>query len=219
MPTRKIVSIEGNIGSGKSTLRELLERSSTPIGNSPKYSLIYVDEPVSEWETIVDNGVNIIEKFYADQKEYAFAFQIMAYISRLTALKRAIELHNQDKDVIFVCERSLWTDRHVFAQMLYDEGKIENIKFQIYLKWFDEFVKDYPLDAIIYVTTEPELCSERITKRNRQGELISLEYLQHCHEYHSRWLKTNLHCELLQINPNFDSEIKYSIYNFLNKIW
>ena len=220
MPNRKIVSIEGNIGSGKSTLRELLEKSSLPIGNSPSYILVYVDEPVNEWETIVDSkGVNIIEKFYSDQKEYSFAFQMMAYISRLASLKRAIELHNQDKDVIFVCERSLWTDRYVFAQMLHDEGKIENIKFQIYLKWFDEFIKDYPLDAIIYVTTEPELCSGRITKRNRQGETIPLEYLHRCHEYHTRWLKTNLDCELLEVNPNFDSTIKYFIYDFLHKIW
>ena len=218
MLQRKIVSIEGNIGSGKSTLRELLEKSSFPIGSTPKYNLVYVDEPVSEWQTIVDDsGVNIIEKFYADQQEYSFAFQMMAYISRLASLKRAIE--SQTKDTIFVCERSLWTDRHVFAQMLHDEGKIENIKFQIYLKWFGEFIKDYPLDAIIYVTTEPELCSERIAKRNRQGETIPLEYLQRCHEYHTKWLKTNLHCNLLEVNQDFDSSIKYSIYNFLEKIW
>lgn len=218
MSKRKIVSIEGNIGSGKSTLRELLERSPLPLGSNPEYSLVYVDEPVSEWQTIIDNnGTNIIEKFYANQQEYAFAFQMMAYISRLASLKRAVE-QNRDKNVIFVCERSMWTDRHVFAQMLHDEGQIENIKFQIYLKWFDEFIREYPLDAIIYVTTEPEVCSQRITKRNRQGETIPLEYLQRCHDYHNTWLK-NEKCTIFNINANFDTTVKYSIYKFLGEIW
>lgn len=219
MPKRRIVSIEGNIGSGKSTLKELLERSSIPIGGNLGYTLVYVDEPVNEWQTVIDSdGTNIIEKFYDDQKEYAFAFQMMAYISRLATLKRAVE-QNADKNVIFVCERSIWTDRHVFAQMLHDEGKIENIKFQIYLKWFDEFIREYPLDGIIYVITEPELCSERITKRNRQGETIPLEYLQQCHQYHLTWLKSSGMCPVLNIEPNFDSTIKYSIYKFLGDIW
>ena len=218
MPKKKIVSIEGNIGSGKSTLRELLARSSLPIGNNPGFTLVYVDEPVSEWQTIIDpTGLNVIEKFYADQKEYAFAFQMMAYISRLATLKRAVE-QNADKNVIFVCERSLWTDRQVFAQMLHDEGKIESIKFQIYLKWFDEFIRDYPLDGIIYVTTKPQICSERITKRNRQGETIPLTYLASCHDYHTRWLQ-NATCPLFEVVSNFDTTIKYSIYKFLQSIW
>ena len=218
MSKKKIVSIEGNIGSGKSTLRELLERSSLPLGSNPEYTLVYVDEPVSEWQTIVDNsGTNIIEKFYANQQEYAFAFQMMAYISRLASLKRAVE-QNRNNNVIFVCERSIWTDRHVFAQMLHDEGHIENIKFQIYLKWFDEFIKEYPLDAIIYVTTEPKVCSQRITKRNRQGETIPLEYLQRCHDYHTTWLQ-NEKCTIFKISANFDTTVKYSIYKFLSDIW
>jgi deoxyadenosine/deoxycytidine kinase len=220
----KIVSIEGNIGSGKSTLRELLERSDSPIGSAPEYQIIYIDEPVSEWETVIDkNGVNIIEKFYSDQYKYAFSFQIMAYISRLASLKNAID-KNKDKNVIFVCERSMWTDRNVFAQMLYDEGKIEDINFQIYLKWFDEFIKKYPLDAMIYVTTEPALCFERILKRKRNGETIPLEYLQKCHEYHRNWINTIVPDDenstfILNIEPTFKTDIKYTIYKFLSKIW
>ena len=214
----KIASIEGNIGSGKSTLRELLERSITPIGSDPRYKIEYIDEPVSEWQKIIDkNGVNIIEKFYGNQCKYAFSFQMMAYISRLTALKNAVE-KNKDNNVFLVCERSMWTDRNVFAQMLYDEGKIEDINLKIYLKWFDEFIKEYPLDAIIYVTTEPVLCSERITKRNRQGETIPLSYLEKCHDYHSKWIDAAT-CPILNIDCNFKADIKYIIYKFLTKIW
>ena len=218
MPKIKIASIEGNIGSGKSTLKELLEKSTPPIGSDPQYTIEYIDEPVSEWQTVMDkNGINIIEKFYSDQDKYAFSFQMIAYISRLAALKNAVE-KNKDNDVLLVCERSMWTDRHVFAQMLYDEGKIEDINFQIYLKWFDEFIKEYPLDAIIYLTTEPNLCSERITKRNRRGETIPLDYLQKCHDYHTKWIK-DTRCQILKIESNFKVDIKYGIYKFLTEIW
>ena len=218
MPKIKIASIEGNIGSGKSTLRELLETSTPPIGSDPQYKIEYIDEPVSEWQTVMDkNGKNIIEKFYGDQDKYAFSFQMMAYISRLAALKNAVE-KNKDNDVFLVCERSMWTDRHVFAQMLYDEGKIEDINFQIYLKWFDEFIKEYPLDAIIYLTTEPDLCSERITKRNRQGETIPLDYLQKCHDYHTKWIE-EAKCPILNIESNFKVDVKYGIYRFLTTNW
>ncbi|GAH14460.1 unnamed protein product, partial [marine sediment metagenome] len=29
--------------------------------------------------------------------------------------------------------------------MLYDEGKIEEVNYQIYLKWFNEFIEDIPI--------------------------------------------------------------------------
>lgn len=35
----------------------------------------------------------------------------------------------------------------------------------------------------------PEICSERITKRNRDGEMIPLEYLKNCSKYHDDWLE------------------------------
>ena len=77
----------------------------------------------------------------------------------------------------------------VFAQMLFDSGKLEYLQFQIYLKWFDSFIKQYPLSKIIYVKTSPEICHYRISKRSRQGEdIIPLEYLDNCDKYHENML-------------------------------
>ena len=45
----------------------------------------------------------------------------MAYISRLTLIRQALR---ENYDIIFT-ERSIYTDRNVFAKMLYDSGKIE----------------------------------------------------------------------------------------------
>ena len=73
--------------------------------------------------------------------------------------------------------------------MLYDQGKIEDVKYQIYLNWFDEFAKDFPVNDVIYVNTDPTKCYERIHKRARVGEeVIPLEYLACCHKYHNEFL-------------------------------
>jgi deoxyadenosine/deoxycytidine kinase len=83
---KKIISIEGNIGSGKSTFLQYLKEHLT----SDK--ICFLDEPVDDWLSIVDtNDKNIIERYYDDQKKYAFSFQMMAYISRLSLLKKALQ--------------------------------------------------------------------------------------------------------------------------------
>jgi len=182
----RIVSIEGNIGSGKSTLLSNLQKILLNNTDS-KTKIIFLREPVDEWETIRDeNNVTILEKFYSDQKTYSFPFQMMAYISRLALLKEAVE---QNDNVIIITERSLYTDRFVFAKMLFDSGNIEFINYQIYLKWFDTFVKDFPVDFVIYVKADPEICHQRITERSRKGENnIPLDYLKSCHDYHEQML-------------------------------
>lgn len=178
----KIISIDGNIGSGKSTLLEILKKEF-----SENNDIIFLREPVDIWETITDeSGINILEKFYQDQMKYSFSFQMIAYISRLALLKEAFE-KNPNKTII--TERSLFTDKYVFAKMLHDSGKIEPINYKIYLQFFDTFVKDYGVDKILYVKTAPEKCSERILKRSRTGESnIPLEYLKECHKYHNEMM-------------------------------
>ena len=193
----KIVSIEGNIGSGKSTLLTYLKQH-----YKNHRSVLFVDEPVSEWETIVDpnDGKNILERFYNDNEKYAFPFQMMAYISRLALLK---EVYEKNNNCIIVCERCLLTDKYVFAQMLYDDGKIEDVNYQIYKKWFDTFARDYPIDKFIYINTEPTKCYERVNKRLRTGENnISLEYLLNCHNYHEMMVKKI--DNVFQIDGNVD---------------
>ena len=63
----KIISIEGNIGSGKSTFVEFLKKNL----NNDKYC--FVDEPVNIWQEIKDiSGNDIISKFYEDKKKIRF---------------------------------------------------------------------------------------------------------------------------------------------------
>ena len=176
-----IISIEGNIGSGKSTLVLELEKyfkDNNKIG--------FLQEPVDIWNTIKDeNGTTILEKFYENNEKYAFQFQMMAYISRLSIMKNAIK---QNKYKYIITERSLYTDSNIFAKMLYDDKKISEIEYSIYKMWFDEFINDIPLTKIIYVKADPQISLDRVITRNRLGENIPLSYLQRCHDYHENWL-------------------------------
>lgn len=208
-----IVSIEGNIGSGKSTLLETLKTIF-----KENYHIVFLREPVDEWEKIKDkDGNTMLQKFYANQHDYSFAFQMMAYISRLTILREAVRdimrkneamPDNEKKSYVIITERSLYTDKYVFAKMLFDQGKIEDVNFQIYMNWFDEFAKDFPINDIIYVKTDPEKCYERIHKRARIGEeVIPLTYLKACHEYHSEFLDETIGLKACQLVLNGNQDI------------
>ena len=195
----RIFTIDGNIGSGKSTLLNHLKEHYKNDTN-----VVFADEPVSEWESIRDsNGTSMLEKFYTDQKTYSFPFQMMAYISRLDILRKIVKAN---PNAIIITERSLHTDRLVFAKMLFDSGLIEDVNYQIYLKWFDTFIEDYPITGVIYVKTDPQVCFDRIKQRSRTGESdIPLEYLTKCDVYHDNMIleiKTNL--ETITLDGNDD---------------
>ena len=210
----RLISIEGNIGSGKSTFVRELQRHYSDPANCFNQKICFLQEPVDVWNTITDeDGKTVIECFYADNKKYAFAFQMMAYISRLANIKRALK---ENYDIIFM-ERCLNTDRNVFAQMLYDDKKINEIEYKIYNKWFDEFLADFPNIIYIYLKTDPVVASERIMKRSRLGETIPLEYLVKCHEYHNKWLDTMEPKYILDCNVD-NTENTYIMCEWINDI-
>ena len=215
-----ILSIEGNIGSGKTTLMTNLREE---YKNNPH--VIFLKEPVDEWATIQDaNGKTILEKFYENQEAYSFPFQMMAYISRLNVLRQALKGLDPDIKYTIITERSLNTDRYVFAKMLYETGKMEDVCYQIYLNWFDTFSQEFPVHKVVYVKTSPEICHGRISKRAREGEdCIPLEYLQSCDKYHEDMLDNNQsQQEKLILDGNLDiyenaNQIEdwlYQIYHF-----
>ena len=176
-----IYSIEGNIGVGKTTFINMVKKL------HKTREIIVLEEPVDEWLSIKNNeNKTILELFYADQNKYAFSFQMMAYISRIALLKQTIREHPQ---AIIITERSVYTDRHVFAKMLFDEGKIEKVNYEIYNKWFKHFIEDVPISKIIYLRCTPAIAHSRVIKRNRPGETITLDYLTKCHTYHEEWIE------------------------------
>ena len=229
-----LFSIEGNIGSGKSTFIKNLKKidfSNRIKGRrdlsamiEPPWKVIYLSEPVGEWTDIKDEGgETILEKFYKNQNRYSFAFQMMAYISRINQLMETIErlkrenergereekeTYKNEEKYIIITERSVYTDKNVFAKMLRDDGKIESVEYQIYLKWFDNFTKNIEFNGNIYLQTDTKVCEERIKKRNRPGENMSAEYLNNCNLYHDNWLMGDEPRKILRINGNEDYDEK-----------
>lgn len=187
LTNRIILSVEGNIGAGKTTLLDNLQKK---IISENVSHIAIVREPVDEWETIKDpiTGETILQKFYCDIKQYAFTFQFMAFVSRVQALKRAMV--ENPSATIFVCERSLHADAYIFAKMLYDDGYMDSINYQVYCKMYQASIEDFPLNMVMYLDIDPETCKQRILKRSRDGEEnISTDYLVKCHDYHQAWLK------------------------------
>ncbi len=197
-----IIAVEGNIGAGKSTLLEKLnERFSN---RKEPFRVLFMKEPVELWQSITDkNGEDILTKFYENTEKYSFAFQIMAYSTRLAKLKEAIK---SSYDVI-ICERSLEADRNVFAKMLADDGKIEDIMYTIYNRLYQDTSDEFQMDGIVYLNTSPEVCQERIKIRHREGEdSIQIDYLSQCQKYYEKWLiegeDLNKNTKILELNCN-----------------
>jgi deoxyadenosine/deoxycytidine kinase len=207
----KIISIEGNIGSGKSTLIKKLN------GDLGFKNVLFLPEPVDVWSEIKDtDGVTILEKYYNNKSRYSFSFQMMAYITRLSQIKKIIQ-ENDNPDLILITERCLYTDRYVFAKMLYDTQFIEEIEYSIYLRWFDEFKEYTNLSGIIYIKSSPGVCLERVMHRNRQGEQsIPLEYLTECHKYHEEWINSS-QTRTLTLDGNVQINLE-SVNDFIKTI-
>ena len=210
-----ILSLDGNIGSGKSSIMRYLEKNFVNYcaskGNTCK--ICFLQEPVSNWESICDaNGKSIIENFYENNERYSFAFQIMAYTSRMSLLLKALK---EDYDII-ISERSIYTDKFVFAKSLCDSKKMNHIEYQIYLKMFNEFSTIFKDLKIVYIRTSPEICDLRVKTRGRLGESIPIQYLKDCHHYHEIWLNNPLKIEdrlVLVINGNEETNTSQFIEN------
>lgn len=198
-----IFCVDGNVGSGKTVLVNLLKQGMKGVGG--RYNIVYLQEPVEEWRRVKDaNGITMLEKFYQNQEKYAFPFQMMAFVSRIAQLRRAAQ---QNPGAIIITERSVYTDRHVFAKMLYDDSKIEEVNYKVYLDWFDNFTVGLQLAGIIYLKTSPETCLTRIHKRARPGETISRAYSERCHAYHERWISESGRVLTLNGDREFEPQL------------
>jgi deoxyadenosine/deoxycytidine kinase len=186
-----IVSIDGGIGSGKSTTVEQLKAVFADMPN-----VCFIHEPVDTvWNTVVDErGETILSNFYRNPKDYAFKFQMMAYISRLSILLAAVR--NPAYDII-ITERCVETDRNVFEKMLYTQGRIDLIEHTIYNMWFDEFNRDTRATGIVYIRASQETCLARIKHRARDGEAISAGYITECNAYHDDWIMNDARSKLV----------------------
>lgn len=175
---RHVLIIEGNIGAGKSTFLQLLEKH---LVIDPVY------EPHQKWQNI-GNGENLLEKFYSDISRWAYTFQTYAFVTRVLEQERKFKEATCDVQIL---ERSVFSDRYCFAKNCYEMGVMQPIEWQIYRDWFRWLVDGYATKptGFIYLQADPQVCYDRLRKRNRQEESsVPLDYLKRLHEKHEQWL-------------------------------
>lgn len=84
-----IFSIEGNIGCGKTTLLRILEKELPTV--------VFMNEPVSEWESVGNGTVNLLNLYYSDPERWGLTFQTYALFTRIKKWHYNKHMDNQLK--------------------------------------------------------------------------------------------------------------------------
>lgn len=159
------VCVEGNIGSGKSTALGLLPDL---LPGVPIFR-----EPVEEWG-------DLFRRYYEDPVAWALPFSLKVLLGHQAALKAT--------DPLVVVERSPMSGRHVFGQLLFNDGKLSREEWDLFKEYCD--VLGWTPDAVVYLHTPPDECSRRIEARGRPEERgVDLHYLKRLEFQHEVMLR------------------------------
>lgn len=167
-----IIILDASVGAGKTTLGKHLTR----FLNEQGIPTLFFEEQVH---------LPMLQLFLKDMNKYSFMFQIHMLSGRQLVYAEALQkAHNENKCVII--DRGYVGD-YAFALMHRDAGRINEDEWNAYI----DLIKSLPRPApskIIYLDVKPDICLERIKKRDRKGEKDSYngDYLQKLHDAHLR---------------------------------
>ena len=173
-------AIAGNIGTGKTTLTELLAKH---YGWQPHF------------EDVADNPY--LDDFYANMERWSFNLQVYFLNSRF---RQIIDFRQSEKDIIQ--DRTIYEDAFIFAPNLHRMGLLSSRDFQNYQSLFalmETFIQ--PPDLLIYLRSSISNLVKQIQKRGREYEnSISIDYLNKLNERYEEWISTYDKGKLLIIN-------------------
>ena len=161
------ITIEGNIGAGKTTLAHLLSKHF----NARLILEEFADNP-------------FLPKFYENQRQYAFPLELFFMAERYKQLKDLL----QTKDMF----QNLTISDYLFTKcLLFAKVNLPEEEFLLYQKLFDiinpQLVQP---DLLIYLHAPVNKLKENIRKRNRSYELnIESEYLFTLQETYTQYIK------------------------------
>lgn len=184
--------IEGNIGVGKTTLIKSITK------DFPCF-----EEPVEEW--------TLLENFYENPKEFAFSFQFQILITQFNIFRKIF----RNKDPLVFVERSHWSSKNVFIDLMKDGGIWSSEDEVSYDKLYRNINVNFK--KIFYLNLAPEKCLERIKKRSRKGEEnVTLEFLQKIHnKYNDALLNCPFEVVYIDCLGKTTEEIKKEIYSYI----
>ena len=162
------IAIAGNIGSGKTTLTQLLANH---------YHWTARFEPVDFNPYLAD--------FYEDMERWSFNLQIYFLNKRFRDI---VEISKSD-DVI-VQDRTIYEDACIFAPNLHDMGLMSSRDFDNYQELFELMISLVrPPDLLIYLRSSIPNIVNNIHKRGREYEnSIRIDYLTGLHERYEKWI-------------------------------
>jgi deoxyadenosine/deoxycytidine kinase len=164
------VAIAGNIGSGKTTLTNLL---------SKHYG----------WETHYEDVDHnpYLNDFYDDMQRWSFNLQIYYLNGRFTQIQ---EIKESAHTVIQ--DRTIYEDAFIFAPNLHSMGLMTTRDFENYFSLFnlmDGFIS--APDLLIYLRASVPTLVNQIQQRGRDyEESIRLDYLKRLNERYEAWIST-----------------------------
>ena len=162
------VVIAGNIGAGKTSLTEILQKH-------------------YNWEALFEDVVEnpYLDDFYSEMERWSFNLQIYFLNSRF---RQILEIQKNGKNV--VQDRSIYEDAHIFAPNLHSMGLMTHRDLNNYLAVFErmESLVKGP-DLMIYLRSSISNLVSQIHKRGRDYEnTISIEYLSRLNERYEAWV-------------------------------
>lgn len=164
------VAIAGNIGTGKTTLAQLLAKR---FGWEAHY------------EAVLDNPY--LADFYTDMQRWSFPLQIFFLNNRFRAHQGITSGSNSA-----IQDRSIYEDANIFARNLFEQGMMERRDYQNYLELYTVMCQYLtPPDLVIYLRKSLPKLKSNIAKRGRDYERsIPDDYLVNLNRYYDDWMET-----------------------------
>ena len=162
------VAIEGNIGSGKTSLSNLM---------SDEFNAKIV------LERFADNP--FLPKFYDDQERFAFPLEMSFLADRYQQLTDDLAQFDLFKNFIV-------SDYYIFKSLIFAQVTLQKEEYALYRKMFDIMYKEISKpDLYIYLYQNTDRLLENIKKRGRIYEQnIEASYLQKIHVGYTNFIKT-----------------------------
>ena len=172
------IAIEGNIGSGKTTLANM-------IAEDFNAKIIL--------ERFADNP--FLPKFYEDNDRYAFPLEMSFLADRYSQLSDDLAQFDLFKNFIV-------SDYYIFKSLIFAQVTLQKDEFYLYRKMFDIMYKEISKpDLYIYLYQETPQLIKNIKKRGRDYEQnIAPEYLDKIHRGYSSFIKTEENLKTLIID-------------------